>query len=105
MRLLAAPVAATSAKVAHTALQWTTLLWVAGAVVAALLVIALMFLISRRPKSMEDGMAEWARSMAAVAPDARSSGRRSAAPTPVRAEPRHLRTTEASRPNEEVNPG
>jgi hypothetical protein len=99
-----APVVA-AAKVAHTALQWTTLLWVAGAVVVALLVITVMFLISRRPKSMEDGMAEWARSMAAVAPDGRAAPRRTPAPVPVRAEPRHLRTTEAPRSDEEVNPG
>jgi len=52
----------------HTSLQWGTLMWVAGAVVAAALIIAIIVVVSRRPKSMEDGMAEISRSLQALAP-------------------------------------
>jgi len=39
-----------------------------GAAVAATLIIAVIVVLSRRPKSMEDGMAEFSRSLQAVAP-------------------------------------
>ena len=54
--------------VAHTSLQWSTLAWIAGAVVAAALIIGIIVVLSRRPKSMEVGMAEFSRSLQAVAP-------------------------------------
>ncbi len=53
---------------AHTTVQWATLVWIAGAAVAATLIIAVIVLVSRRPKSMEDGIAEFSRSLQAVAP-------------------------------------
>jgi len=70
------------AKVAGTHLQWATLAWIGGAVVAAAVIITAIVLVSRRPKSMEDGIAEFARSLQAVAPNHRPVGR------PVAAQPR-----------------
>lgn len=58
----------TTLKAAHTAVQWTTLAWIAGAAVAATLIITVIVVVSRRPKSMEDKMAEFSRSLQAVAP-------------------------------------
>ncbi|GEM_PF-3052913 len=66
-------VAATRA--GHSAIQWVTLLWVVGAVVAAALVITVIVVVSRRPKSMEDGIAEFSRSLQAVAPAHRPAPR------------------------------
>ncbi len=59
---------AASAKVTHASLQWVTLLWVAGAVVVAAVVITVIVVVSRRPKSMEDGITQFSRSLQAVAP-------------------------------------
>jgi hypothetical protein len=59
---------AASAKATHAPLQWVTLVWVVGAVVVAALVISVIVVVSRRPKSMEDGIAEFSRSLQAVAP-------------------------------------
>jgi len=67
--------AATAAKAAHAPIQWWTLAWIAGAAVAATLIIATIVVLSRRPKSMEDGMAEFSRSLQAVAPTHRSVAR------------------------------
>jgi hypothetical protein len=52
----------------HSSLQLSTLAWIVGAVVAATLIIAVIVAVSRRPQSMEDGMAEFSRSLQAVAP-------------------------------------
>jgi hypothetical protein len=60
--------AAARTPTAHTSVQWATLAWIAGAAVAATLIIAVIVLLSRRPKSMEDGIAEFSRSLQAVAP-------------------------------------
>ena len=74
----------------HTSLQWGTLLWVAGAVVAAALIIAIIVLVSRRPKSMEDGIAEFSRSLQAVAPSYRTAhGPGSGSSTPGRTRTAH----------------
>ena len=54
--------------VAHTSLQWSTLAWIAGAAVAAAVIIGIIVVLSRRPKSMEVGMEEFSRSLQAVAP-------------------------------------
>jgi hypothetical protein len=59
----------TAAKpVAHTSVQWLTLVWIAGAAVAAAVIIGIIVVVSRRPKSMEVGMEEFSRSLQAVAP-------------------------------------
>lgn len=55
-------------KVAGSPIQWWTLAWIAGAAVVATLIIGVIVMLSRRPKSMEDGMAEFSRSLQAVAP-------------------------------------
>jgi hypothetical protein len=55
-------------------LQWTTLLWVAGALALAAIVIVIVIVMSRRPRSMEDGMAEFSRRLAAVAPSPAGHG-------------------------------
>ena len=68
---------------AHTTVQWATLFWVAGAVVAAAVIIAIIVVLSRRPKSIEDGIAEFSRSLQAVAPSYRLTGRQA----PSRARP------------------
>jgi hypothetical protein len=62
-------------KATGTAVQWTTLAWIAGAALAAAVIITVIVLVSRRPKSMEDGMLEFSRSLQAVAPLHRSSSR------------------------------
>ena len=69
--------------VAHTSLQWSTLAWIAGAVVAAAVIIGIIVVLSRRPKSMEVGMAEFSRSLQAVAPAHRPPHR----PAPDQARP------------------
>ena len=66
------------AKVTSAPLQWWTLAWIVGAAVAATLIIAMIVVLSRRPKSMEDGMEEFSRSLQAVAPTNRVGPR----PTP-----------------------
>jgi hypothetical protein len=66
-------------KTAHTTVQWFTLAWIVGAVVAATVIIALIVVLSRRPKSMEDGITEFSRSLQAVAPSHRLGQR----PVPV----------------------
>jgi hypothetical protein len=76
--------------VAHTSLQWSTLAWIAGAVVAAALIIAIIVVLSRRPKSMEVGMAEFSRSLQAVAPGHRPPHR----PPPEQARPSTVKTPE-----------
>jgi hypothetical protein len=62
-------------KPAHTSVQWSTLAWIVGAAVAAAVIITVIVLLSRRPKSMEDGIEEFSRSLQAVAPNHRSGGR------------------------------
>src|SRR5579863_9330099 len=62
-------------KAGHTSVQWWTLAWIAGAAVAAAVTIAIIVVVSRRPKSMEDGMADFSRSLQAVAPAHRSPPR------------------------------
>ena len=62
-------------KASHTSVQWLTLAWIAGAAVAAAVIIAIIVIVSRRPKSMEDGIAEFSRSLQAVAPAHRSAPR------------------------------
>ena len=64
-----------AAKAGHTSVQWSTLAWIVGAAVAAALIITVIVLLSRRPKSMEDGIAEFSRSLQAVAPNQRAGGR------------------------------
>lgn len=59
-------------------IQWTTLAWIAGAALAATIAIAVIVLVSRRPKSMEDGIEEFSRSLQAVAPVHRLPARQSA---------------------------
>jgi hypothetical protein len=71
-----------AAKATHTAVQWSTLVWIVGAIVAATVIIAAIVVVSRRPQSMEDGMAEFSRSLQAVAPAHRPG------PRPVPAHPR-----------------
>lgn len=63
----------------HNPVQWSTLAWIIGAAVAAAVVIAIIVLVSRRPKSMEDGIAEFSRSLQAVAPNHRAGSRPGAA--------------------------
>ena len=55
--------------------QWSTLAWIIGAAVVAAVIIVIIVLVSRRPKSMEDGIEEFSRSLQAVAPNNRSGGR------------------------------
>jgi hypothetical protein len=62
-------------KSTHTSVQWSTLAWIAGAAVAAAVIITVIVLVSRRPKSMEHGIEEFSRSLQAVAPNHRSGGR------------------------------
>ena len=76
------------AKATSPPVQWWTLAWVAGAAIAATLIITVIVLVSRRPKSMEDGMAEFSRSLQAVAPTHRSATRATG----------EVRSTAASRP-------
>jgi putative exporter of polyketide antibiotics len=64
-----------AAKSAGTHVQWATLAWIAGAVIAAALIITVIVVVSRRPKSMEDGIEEFARSLQAVAPARRPVAR------------------------------
>lgn len=59
-----------------SSIQWATLAWIAGAVVVAAIVITGIVVASRRPKSMEDGIAQFARSLQAVAPRAPAGARR-----------------------------
>jgi hypothetical protein len=77
-----AAVKAAHAAAPHTTVQWTTLAWIVGTVVVATLIIAVIVVMSRRPKSMEDGMAEFSRSLQAVAPTHRLAQR--AAPANLR---------------------
>jgi hypothetical protein len=65
-------------KQAHTPVQWSTLAWIVGAAVAAAVIIAIIVIVSRRPKSMETGIAEFSRSLQAVAPSHRPAPRPSA---------------------------
>ena len=60
---------------AQAPIQWSTLAWIIGAAVVAALIIVIIVLVSRRPKSMEDGIAEFSRSLQAVAPNNRSGPR------------------------------
>jgi len=62
-------------KASHTSVQWWTLAWIAGAAIVAAVTIGIIVVVSRRPKSMEDGMAEFSRSLQAVAPAHRSAPR------------------------------
>jgi hypothetical protein len=62
-------------KAGHTSVQWWTLAWIAGAAVVAAVTLGIIVMVSRRPKSMEDGMAEFSRSLQAVAPAHRSAPR------------------------------
>jgi hypothetical protein len=62
-------------KAGHTSVQWWTLAWIAGAAIVAAVTIAIIVVVSRRPKSMEDGMADFSRSLQAVAPAHRSPPR------------------------------
>lgn len=62
-------------KAGHTSVQWWTLAWIAGAAVGAAVIIGIIVVVSRRPKSMEDGMAEFSRSLQAVAPNHRPGAR------------------------------
>jgi hypothetical protein len=71
--------AALAAKSASAHVQWATLAWIAGAVIVAAVVITAIVLVSRRPKSMEDGIAEFARSLQAVAPAHRPVARQGSA--------------------------
>lgn len=64
-----------AAKAGHTSVQWFTLAWIAGAAVVAAVTIGIIVVVSRRPKSMEDGMADFSRSLQAVAPAHRSPPR------------------------------
>jgi hypothetical protein len=73
---VAEPLMVSAAKiVSHTSVQWWTLAWIAGAAVAATVIIAVIVALSRRPKSMEDGMEDFSRSLQAVAPTHRAGGR------------------------------
>jgi Flp pilus assembly protein TadB len=62
-------------KSAHTSVQWSTLAWIVGVVVVAAVVITIIVVLSRRPKSMEDGIEEFSRSLQAVAPSQRAGAR------------------------------
>jgi hypothetical protein len=62
-------------KSSHTSVQWSTLAWIVGAAVAAAVIITVIVLVSRRPKSMEDGIEEFSRSLQAVAPNQRPGSR------------------------------
>jgi len=62
-------------KAGHTSVQWWTLAWIAGAALAAAVIIGIIVMVSRRPKSMEDGMADFSRSLQAVAPAHRTPAR------------------------------
>jgi cytoskeletal protein RodZ len=73
---------ATTVKAAHTPVQWSTLAWFASAVLAATLIIVILVVVSRRPKSIEDGIADFSRSLQAVAPSHRPGQ------PPVPAQPR-----------------
>jgi hypothetical protein len=64
-----------AAKSTHTSVQWSTLVWIVGAAVAAAVIITIIVLVSRRPKSMEDGIEEFSRSLQAVAPNQRQGVR------------------------------
>jgi hypothetical protein len=79
MQLLMAAV-----KASRTSVQWWTLAWIAGAAIAAAVIIGIIVVVSRRPKSMEDGMADFSRSLQAVAPAHRP------APRPGQGAPRAL---------------
>ena len=68
------------ARTGHTSVQWSTLVWIVGAAVAAALIIAIIVVLSRRPKSMEDGIAEFSRSLQAVAPNHRAGARPASGP-------------------------
>lgn len=63
----------------QTSVQWQTLAWIIGAGVTAAVIIAIIVLVSRRPKSMEHGIEEFSRSLQAVAPSHRSAPRPGAA--------------------------
>ena len=88
---------AAAAKTASAPLQWWTLAWIVGAAVVATLIIAVIVVLSRRPKSMEDGMEEFSRSLQAVAPTHRTGPRTTSAdlrPSPSKAfEPRSVKAT------------
>ena len=83
-----------AAKASHAPIQWWTLAWIIGAAVAATLIIGTIVVLSRRPKSMEDGMEEFSRSLQAVAPTHRMGTRTSAAEMrPIMAKPHDERKT------------
>jgi hypothetical protein len=89
---------AAAAKAAHNSVHWQTLAWTAGAVVAATVIIAIIVVVSRRPKSMEDGMAEFSRSLQAVAPAHRIGQRPSPAhPRPISSKAQDDRSVRATR--------
>jgi hypothetical protein len=75
------------AKSSHAPIQWWTLAWIVGAAAAATLIIATIVVLSRRPKSMEDGMAEFSRSLQAVAPSHRVGTRQAGEVRPVVSRP------------------
>ncbi|MGC8626522.1 MAG: hypothetical protein ACP5VR_03020 [Acidimicrobiales bacterium] len=85
-----------SSKVAHTSIQWVTLLWVVGAVLVAGLVITVIVVLSRRPKSMEDGIEEFSRSLQAVAPSHRATGHPNAGHAPLPVAPKGQHSSNAS---------
>ena len=64
-----------TATTAHTSVQWSTLAWIVGVVVVAAVIITIIVLLSHRPKSMEDGIEEFSRSLQAVAPSQRPVAR------------------------------
>gem|GEM_PF-5069991 len=66
-----------ASKTAGSAIQWATLAWIIGAALVAAVVITAIVLVSRRPKSIEDGIAQFARSLQAVAPRPQSGPRSS----------------------------
>ena len=69
-----------TAKASHTSVQWSTLAWIVGAAAAAAVIITVIVVLSRRPKSIEDGIADFSRSLQAVAPNNRSGNRTASGP-------------------------
>src|SRR5487761_1463596 len=56
----------------QTSVQWQTLAWIIGAGVTAAVIIAIIVLVSRRPRSVAHGIEGFSRSLRAVAPSHRS---------------------------------
>jgi hypothetical protein len=67
---------------ALAALQLSNLLYVAAAIVAAILISALIALRHRRPKSLESGIESFSRELRALAPEADGSEERASRPQP-----------------------